>query len=109
MCAYVFIDKNVYLQNKKRINKFINQDEYICKYEFEKNSDLNGIVEIFVEQVNAFEHFIEYMFRKLGKEPIAYVGICVGFFDDLKEMDVVIPEIKEKMWEVPQKKMVAIR
>jgi hypothetical protein len=108
MCAYIFIDKNMYLQNKKRINEFINQDEYICRYYFNKNSQLNGTVEIFVEQVDSFECFVEYMFRVLGKEVIAYVGICVGFFDDLKNMDVVIPEIKEKMWEVPEK-MVAIK
>jgi hypothetical protein len=47
--------------------------------------------------------FIEDMSRKLGKDIIADVGISVSFFDDLKEMDDVIPEIKEKMWEVPQK------
>jgi hypothetical protein len=103
MCANIFIDKNVYLQNKKRINELIHRDEFICRYYFNKNSQLNGMVKIFVEQVDAFEHFIEYMFRALGKDVIAYVGICVGFFDDLKEMDVLIPEIKEKMWEVPEK------
>jgi hypothetical protein len=76
---------------KKRINKFINQDEYICKYTFEKNSDLNGMVEIYIEHLDEFEYFVEHMFKVLGKDVIAYVGIRVGFFDDLKEMNVVIP------------------
>jgi hypothetical protein len=62
LCVYVFIDKNFYLQNKKRINNFINEDEYICKYTSEKNSDLNGMVEIFMEHVDAFEDFVEHMF-----------------------------------------------
>jgi hypothetical protein len=61
------------------------------------------MVEIFVEHVDLFEYFVEYMFRMLGKDAITYVGISVGFFDDLKNMDVVIFEIKEKMWEVPEK------
>jgi hypothetical protein len=61
------------------------------------------MVEIFVEQVDAFEYFVEHMFRMLEKDVITYVGIIVGFFDDLKEMDVVIPEIKEKMLDVPHK------
>jgi hypothetical protein len=39
----------------------------------------------------------------LWKDVIAYVGISVSFFDDLKKIDVVIPEIKEKMWELSQK------
>jgi hypothetical protein len=103
ICAYDFIDKNFYLQNKKRIDQFINQDEFICRYYFKKNSVLNEMVEIFVEQVDVFEYFVEHMFRVFGKDVITYVGICVGFFDDLKEMYVVIPEIKEKMWEVPYK------
>jgi hypothetical protein len=80
MCAYIFIDRNVYLQNKKRINKFINQDEFICRYYFNKNSQLNGMVEIFVEHVDAFEYFAEHMFRMLGKDVITYVGISVNFF-----------------------------
>jgi hypothetical protein len=103
MCGYVFIDKNFYLQNKKRINMFINQDEYISKFTFEKNSDITGMVEIYVEHLDEFEYFVEYMFRKLGKDVIAYVGISIGFFEDLKEMNVMIPEIKEKMWEVRER------
>jgi hypothetical protein len=43
------------------------------------------------------------MFRAFGNDVITYVGIVIGFFDDLKEMDVMIPEIKEKMWEVLEK------
>jgi hypothetical protein len=39
------------------------------------------------------------MFRKLGKDVITYVGIGVGYFQDLKEMNVMIPEVHEKMWE----------
>jgi hypothetical protein len=101
--AYVFIDKNIFLQNKKRINKFINQDEYIAKFIFEKNSDMTGMVEIFVEHLDDFDYFVEHMFRKLGKDVIAYVGISIGFFDDLKKMNVMIPEIKEKMWEMSEK------
>jgi hypothetical protein len=61
------------------------------------------MVEIFVEHVDAFEYFVEHMFKLSGKDVITYVGIIVGFFDDLKNMDDVIPEIKEKMWEVPHK------
>jgi hypothetical protein len=36
MCEYVFIEKNLYRQNKKPINKFINQDEDITKFTFKK-------------------------------------------------------------------------
>jgi hypothetical protein len=68
MCAYIFIDNYFYRQNKKPINKFINQDEYICRYYFKKNSDLKGMVEIYVEQVDNFEDFVEYMFRMLREE-----------------------------------------
>jgi hypothetical protein len=96
--VYVFIDKNFYLQNKKRINKFIyEQDE--AKINFEKNSDMIGMVEIYVEHLDTFEYFVECMFRMLEKDVIAYVGIYIGNFESLKEMNVMIPEIKEKMWE----------
>jgi hypothetical protein len=60
-------------------------------------------VEIYVEKIGDFESFVQYIFRKLGKDVIAYIGICIGYFDDLKEMNVMIPEIKEKMWELSQK------
>jgi hypothetical protein len=102
MCAYVFIDKNFYLQNKKRINKFIDEQNEV-KNNFVKNFEMRWVVEIYVEKLCSFEDFVEYMFRKLGKDVIAYVGISIGYFDDLKEMNVVISEIKEKMWEIPQK------
>jgi hypothetical protein len=32
-------------------------------------------VEIYVEFLSSFENFVEYMFRKLGKDVIAGVGI----------------------------------
>jgi hypothetical protein len=34
----------------------------------------------------------------LGKDVIASVGIRIGYFEDLKEMNVMIPEVYEKMW-----------
>jgi hypothetical protein len=98
MCEYVFIDKNFYPQNKKLINKFINQQDE-AKINFKKNSNKIGCVEIYVEFLSDFEYFVEYMFRKLGKDVITYVGISIGYFQDLKEMNVMIPEIHEKMWE----------
>jgi hypothetical protein len=39
------------------------------------------------------------MFRKFGKDIIAYVGICCDAFEVLKEMNVMISEMHEKMWE----------
>jgi hypothetical protein len=59
-----------------------------------------GCMEINVEYLDDFENFVEYMFRKFGKNVITHVGICIGYFQDLKEMNVMIPEIREKMWEV---------
>jgi hypothetical protein len=38
------------------------------------------------------------MFRKLGKDIIACVEIECNSFKKLKEMNVIIPEIHEKMW-----------
>jgi hypothetical protein len=96
MCAHVFINKNVYHQNKKPINEFI--DEQDIKIRVYKNSDIRWVVEIHIKFLSDFENFVEYMFRALGKDVIASVGIRVGFFDDLKEMNVMIPEIYEKMW-----------
>jgi hypothetical protein len=95
MCAYIFIDKNVYQQNKKPIKKFINQ-QHKAKINFNKNSDKIGCVEIYVEYLDDFENFVEYIFKKLGKV-IASVEIHIGYFQDLKEMNVMIPEIYEKM------------
>jgi hypothetical protein len=66
------------------------------------------MVEIFVEHVNEFKYFVEHMFRVLEKDIITYVGISVGFFDDLKEMEVVIPEIRRRCGKY-RKKMVVIR
>jgi hypothetical protein len=97
--AYIFICKNVYCQNKKQIDDFINQDGHIAKFIFNKNSDFPCVVEIKIQFLSDFEKLVEYMFRNLGKDVFAYVGIYIPFFDDLKEMNVMIPEINEKMWE----------
>jgi hypothetical protein len=74
MCAPVFTDKNVYNKNKRLISKFIDQQDE-AKINFQKNSDKIECVEIYVEFLSLFENFVEYMFRKLGKDVIAYVGI----------------------------------
>jgi hypothetical protein len=95
--TYIYIDKNVYRQNKKQINKFINeQDE--TKITFNKYPDKIGCVEIYVEISSHFEYFVEYMFRKLGKDIIVCVGIKCDNFEKLKKMNVMIFEIYEKMW-----------
>jgi hypothetical protein len=96
--TYVFIDKIVYYNNKKLINEFINQQDE-AKIIFQKNSDKFGCVEIYMEFSSSFENFIEYMFRKLGKDIISSVGIHCDCFEELKEMNVMIPEIHEKMLE----------
>jgi hypothetical protein len=101
MCA-IYIDKNFYLQNKKLINKFIDQQNE-AKINFNKNPEKIGCVEIYIDHLSSFENFVEYMFRKLGKDLITFVGICCDLFDDLKEMNVMIPEIHEKMWEEKDK------
>jgi hypothetical protein len=95
--AYIFINKNVYRQNKKQIDEFINQDGHIAKFTFNKNSGMRWVVEIHVQFLSDFEKFVEYMFRNLGKDVFAFIGIPIGFFEDLKEMNVMIPEIYEKM------------
>jgi hypothetical protein len=97
MCAYIYIKKNVYRQNIKPINKFIDEQDK-TKITVYKNSDSFGCVEIHVLFLSDFENFVENMFRMLGKDVIAFVGIRVGFFEDLKEMNVMIPEVYEKMW-----------
>jgi hypothetical protein len=56
-------------------------------------------VEIYVKISSSFENFVEYMFRKLGKDIIACVVNLLFGFEELKEMNVMIPEIYEKMWE----------
>jgi hypothetical protein len=58
-----------------------------------------GCVEIYVDKLGSFDNFVEYMFRKLGKDVITCVKICCDAFDELKEMNVMIPEMDEKMWE----------
>jgi hypothetical protein len=58
---------------------------------------MRWVVEIYVEKLSSFEDFVEYIFRMLGKEVIAYVGIVCDLFEELKEMNVMISEIKEKM------------
>jgi hypothetical protein len=73
----IFIDKIVCYNNKRLINKFINQQE---------------------ETKIIFENFVEYMFRKSGKDIITCVGIECPSFEKLKKMNVMIPEIYEKMW-----------
>jgi hypothetical protein len=95
--AYIFINKSVYYNNKKPINKFIDEQD-ITKITVYKNSDTFGCVEIKVQFLSDFEKFVEYMFRMLGKDEIAYVGIRIGYFQDLKEMNVMIPEVYEKIW-----------
>jgi hypothetical protein len=105
MCAYIFIDKNVYRQNKKSINKFINQDGHITKFTINKNSDMRLVVEIHIQFLSDFENFVEYMFRMFGKDVIAFVGIRIGYFEDLKEINVMIPEIYEKMTLISTQKL----
>jgi hypothetical protein len=39
------------------------------------------------------------MFRKLGKDIISCVGRCCNGFEELKETNVMISEVYEKMWE----------
>jgi hypothetical protein len=103
MCASIFIKKNFYRAYKKWINKFINeQDE--AKIDFDENSDKIGCAEIYVDKLGSFDGFVEYMFRKLGKELISCVGINCNGFDELKEMNVMIPEMHEKMWEEEDKR-----
>jgi hypothetical protein len=97
MCTSIFIDKKIYLQNKKLINKFIDQQDE-AKIDFVKNSDKIGCVEICVDKLGSFDDFVEYMFRKLGKDAIPCVGICCDAFEEVKEMNVMIPKMYEKMW-----------
>jgi hypothetical protein len=69
----------------------------IAKFTFKKNSDMRWVVEIHIQFLSDFENFVEYMFRMLGKDVIASAGIRVGYFQDLKEMNVMILEVYEKM------------
>jgi hypothetical protein len=98
--GYIFIDKNIYFQNKILINNFIDQEEkYITKFYLEIHSDKSVCVEIYVESIKIFDRFVEDMFRKLGNDIITCVGLYCFNFKKLKEMIVMIPEIHEKMWE----------
>jgi hypothetical protein len=96
--TYVYIDKNVYRQNKKQINKFIEEQD-LTKTTVNKHSNKSGCVEIYVEISDHFEMFVEYMMEILGKDMITYVGTRCDNFEKLKELNVMIPEIYEKMWE----------
>jgi hypothetical protein len=55
-------------------------------------------VEIYVQSGYIYDYFVGDMFRKLGKDIIACVGLYCINFEKLKEMNVMIPEIHEKMW-----------
>jgi hypothetical protein len=95
--TYVYIDKNVYCQNKKQNDKFIDEQD-LTKITVNKHSNKSGCVEIYVEIRDHFEEFVEYMMEKLGKDIIKSVGIKCDNFEKLKEMDYMIPEMYEKMW-----------
>jgi hypothetical protein len=56
-------------------------------------------VEIYVEISNHFEYFLKYIYRNLGKDIITCFGTRRDNFEKLKKMNVMIPEIYEKMWE----------
>jgi hypothetical protein len=53
-------------------------------------------VEVYVDISSSVESFIEYMFRKLGKEIIACVGTKCDNFEKLKKMNVMISEITKR-------------
>jgi hypothetical protein len=53
-------------------------------------------VEIHVQFLSEFEKFVEYMFRKVGKDIIVYVGVGCPSFEELKKINVMIPEMHEK-------------
>jgi hypothetical protein len=93
--TYVYIDKNVYRQNKKQIDKFIDEQD-LTKITFNKHPSRSSYVEIYVEISDHFEEFVEYMIRKLGKDIITSLGIKCDNFEKLKEMDCMIPEMYEK-------------
>jgi hypothetical protein len=98
--GYTFIDKNIYFNNKRLIDNFIDQeDKYIAGFYLEIHSDKSGCIEIYVESIKIYDRFIEDMFRKLGKDIIAYVGLYCINFKKLKKMNVMIPEIDKKKWE----------
>jgi hypothetical protein len=98
--GYIFIDKNNYFNNKRLIDNFIDQeDKYIAGFYLEIHSDKIGCVEIYVKYNDKYDCFIEDMFRKLGKDIIACVGLYYINFKKLKKMNVMIPEIDKKMWE----------
>jgi hypothetical protein len=95
--TYVYIDKNVYHQNKKQIDKFVDK-QHLAKINFNKRPSKSGCVEIHVEISDHFEEFVEYMMEILGKDIIAFVGARCDNFEKLKELNIMIPEIYEKMW-----------
>jgi hypothetical protein len=95
---YIFIDKTVYYNNKRLIDNFIDQ-QLETKIVFQvEDSIAVGCVEIYVGNLSSFDSFVEYVFRNLGKDIIACVGFDCPNFEKLKEMNVIIPEIYERMW-----------
>jgi hypothetical protein len=102
--AYIFIDKNIYFNNKRLIDNFIDQEEeYIAGFYLEIHSDKSECEEIYVKYNDKYYCFIEDMSRKLGKDIIACVGVYCINFKKLKKMNVMIPEIDKKMWEEKDK------
>jgi hypothetical protein len=57
-----------------------------------------GSAVILVERLDSFEPFVEYMFRRPVKDIVRFVGIYYFSFEEMKKMNVMIPEIHEKMW-----------
>jgi hypothetical protein len=56
--GYIFIDKNIYFNNKRLIDNFIDQeDKYIAGFYFEKHSDKMGCVEIYVESIKIYDRY----------------------------------------------------
>jgi hypothetical protein len=51
-----------------------------------------------VEHEGSFELLLEYIFRILRKDVIECVGITCDAFEELKKVNVMIPEIHEKIW-----------
>jgi hypothetical protein len=96
VCLYTFIDKKIYYENKKQIEKFFDKQD-VTKLIFNKNSDRLGRAELHVEHERSFQYFVENTFRKVGKNIIKDVGVDCEKYKELKEMNVMIPEMYEKM------------
>jgi hypothetical protein len=90
--AYIFIDKNIYFNNKRLIYNFVDQ-QLETKIDFEvENSIPVSCVDIYVENLSSFDGFVEYVFRNLGKDIIECVGFDCPNFEELKRMNIMIPE-----------------